>query len=290
MAESPVLAGLPANRRKEFLLTSPRITTRTCPPESLGKSLPQNLLPAKAEYPTQPSKDSLVVSHCTALVETSGLGDSEIQGAVLKPIICTVGATFRPLVQVGWADKPNGPAVFQMVFATLREDLIQLTRSAYRRANPHLRRYACLEDMVQEAALALRRFSQKKPLELFQTPDSARKILACIVRRVFSSHARRYSTAKRDVRRVDSRTLLTEDQYPSREKDTVLDQMAVAEMAERCMAHLSDREKRLVQLRLFNHSWEEIAEIMGGTADGNRMAYGRALDRMRRHSCMRLHS
>jgi RNA polymerase sigma-70 factor (ECF subfamily) len=56
--------------------------------------------------------------------------------------------------------------------------------------------------------------------------------------------------------------------------------LARKELLERARARLTDEERRLAELRADRKDWQAIADACGGTAEGVRKQYTRALDRV----------
>jgi DNA-directed RNA polymerase specialized sigma24 family protein len=92
------------------------------------------------------------------------------------------------------------------------------------------------------------------------------------------SQGRRQHRHKRDVRLTvagDDLLNKVQDDSPSPSE------MAVGkELWQRFQAGLSDEERQLVELRGQGLAWAEVADRLGGTAQGRRMQLARALDRV----------
>lgn len=105
------------------------------------------------------------------------------------------------------------------------------------------------------------------------------RLLIVIARNKVASAARRERSGKRDQRRqvADSQVLrAATDSEP-----TASQVVARQEMVDRVRDLLSVEEQRLASLRCEGHSWQEIADLLGGTAQARRVQFSRAIERIR---------
>src|SRR5260370_1339900 len=95
-----------------------------------------------------------------------------------------------------------------------------------------------------------------------------------------AGEARKQHAQRRDVGRVDHAEFLADAQAgPEREPG---EQLAQRELIERFRERLSEEEWRLVTERAEGRGWAEIAEEMGGTPEGLRKKFTRAVERVER--------
>ncbi len=111
-------------------------------------------------------------------------------------------------------------------------------------------------------------------------PEGLRQLLVAIAKNKLGGQVRRHRAQRRDARKgvaldgIDA-TRATPDPDPC-------EMLAGQELLERVRSRLDPEELRLSELRQQGHGWPEVAEIMGGTADGRRMQLERALRRATR--------
>jgi RNA polymerase sigma-70 factor (ECF subfamily) len=105
------------------------------------------------------------------------------------------------------------------------------------------------------------------------------RLLGGIARNKVAAHARRHSAGRRDFRRASglgsAETLAATDASPS-------SVVAGLELAREVRARLNDEERSIADLRADGRKWTEIAERLGGTADGRRVQLQRAAARVGR--------
>jgi RNA polymerase sigma factor (sigma-70 family) len=111
-------------------------------------------------------------------------------------------------------------------------------------------------------------------------PEGLRQLLVAIAMNKLGEQIRRHRAQRRDSRKgvsldqVDA-TLASPAPNPS-------ELLAGKELLEQVRARMAPEERQLSELRQQGHAWPEIAEVMGGTADGRRMQLERALRRATR--------
>jgi hypothetical protein len=94
-----------------------------------------------------------------------------------------------------------------------------------------------------------------------------------------AAQARRHAAARRDFRRAQA---LPEADGVAEGKASPSQVLAAEELLRAFRARLSDEEKRMADLRGAGQEWAEIAGQLGGTADGRRMQFQRAINRISR--------
>src|SRR5262245_25555174 len=95
-----------------------------------------------------------------------------------------------------------------------------------------------------------------------------------------ASQARKQHARRRDVGRVEHAEFLADEQVgPDREPG---EHMGQRELVERFRERLSEEEWRLVTERADGRGWDEIAADNGGTAEGLRKRFSRAVQRAQR--------
>jgi RNA polymerase sigma-70 factor (ECF subfamily) len=103
-------------------------------------------------------------------------------------------------------------------------------------------------------------------------------LLAGIARRKVAFQARKHCSQRRDHRRL-ARAELGELDVAGPEP-TPLRHVEGQNLLQEVRARLNDEERRVADLRGEDRSWPEIAEMLGGTAEGRRKQLARALDRV----------
>jgi RNA polymerase sigma-70 factor (ECF subfamily) len=146
-----------------------------------------------------------------------------------------------------------------------------------RLTDPSVFRLVDDEDVCQSVLASFFRRAALGQYDL-RDPAQLRQLLVSMARHKLAHAGRREHTQKRDAGRnksdpVEDLSLPGGEATPSRV-------VAGREMLEQIRKRLNDEERRVAELRAVGHSWGEIAEQMGGTADGRRMQLTRALDRV----------
>ena len=111
-----------------------------------------------------------------------------------------------------------------------------------------------------------------------ESPQHLVKLLVAITRNKVAHQARREHRQRRDMRRrasedVGEVAVAARDDSPSA-------CVAGAELLDTFRRRLTDEERTLADLRSNNHSWEAIAERLGGTPQARRKQLARAIDRV----------
>jgi RNA polymerase sigma-70 factor (ECF subfamily) len=167
--------------------------------------------------------------------------------------------------------------------ARAAEDLVRRYETAVRisvRArlnNPELRRQFDSIDVCQSvmASFFVRMAAGQYDLE---SPGQLIALLVKMARNKLGMQARYHQRDRRDVHRQEGLDGPAEhapaaDPTPSR-------QVEGKELLEALRAKLTDEERAVADLRAQGKGWPEIAEQLGGTADGLRKQLKRALDRV----------
>ena len=113
--------------------------------------------------------------------------------------------------------------------------------------------------------------------ELHEPTDLVR-LLVSMARNKLASGARKLLSDKRDGHRRDVESPILE-QIPDF-TDTPSQAVGILELVAKARQQLSQEELAISELRSQKKSWEEIAQVLGGTAQGRRMQLTRAFDRV----------
>jgi len=109
-------------------------------------------------------------------------------------------------------------------------------------------------------------------------PGQLVALLAKMTRNKVAMQARRHRQAKRDARRTtggDDALAATASAEPS-----PFAVVANRELLAAVLGRLSDEEREIARRRGDGQEWGQIAEELGGTADGRRKQFARAMDRV----------
>jgi RNA polymerase sigma-70 factor (ECF subfamily) len=112
------------------------------------------------------------------------------------------------------------------------------------------------------------------------TPEQLLKLLATMARNKLTSHARKQRAVRRHRPAApagdeDANQLADSAPSPSQV-------VAGEEMQREILKRLSADERRIADLRVGGHSWEEIAAELGGNSPALRMQLNRAIERIKR--------
>ena len=105
------------------------------------------------------------------------------------------------------------------------------------------------------------------------------KLLVNMARNKLISAARREYTQRRDVRRRPGRGDPPLEEIADRRQQPA-DELANRDLLSRIYDRLSSEELEISKLRSGGAAWEEVATAMGGTSQGRRMQFARAMDRV----------
>jgi RNA polymerase sigma-70 factor (ECF subfamily) len=110
--------------------------------------------------------------------------------------------------------------------------------------------------------------------------DEPKQLLALLVRMAqnkLAYHARYHRQQRRDVRRAQVEADAALDAFGGPSPSQVV---ANRELLDNVRARLSADERALADARAQGHTWDEIAQQLGGTAQARRKQLSRALDRV----------
>ena len=115
-----------------------------------------------------------------------------------------------------------------------------------------------------------------------ETPRDVLKLLIRMARNKVVSQCRKQYAARRDAGRTES---LRSESFVStsepRDKELPpAEFVAMRELVKTARGRLTPRERRLAELRIAGCSWQEIAQRMGGTANGQSRQLSRAAARI----------
>jgi RNA polymerase sigma-70 factor (ECF subfamily) len=144
--------------------------------------------------------------------------------------------------------------------------------------DPRLRRLLDAADVCQSVMLS---FFVRARLGQFDLsdPNELRRLLAGMARNKVAAQARRHSADRRDFRRAEG--LGGADAVPAG-GGSPSQVVAAEELLRELRARLSEEEGRIADLRRAGHSWAEVAAELGGSADGRRVQFQRAVARVSR--------
>lgn len=103
-------------------------------------------------------------------------------------------------------------------------------------------------------------------------------LLLTMTRNKVASSSRRVLAQKRDAKRSFLDTANYENRADAQATPSQI--VSINELLEKAQAALSEEERLAFNLRQAGKSWEEVAEILGGTAQARRMQLTRALERV----------
>lgn len=184
------------------------------------------------------------------------------------------------------ADDPEFAGFLKLVRggdAQAAEDLVRRYESIIRREvrfklhDPSLHRILDSVDICQSVMAsffvraAAGQYDLNHPLQLL-------RLLISMARNKVAMAARRQRAQRRDNRRVGG--LGVEELDPAGGAGTPSRVVAAREMLDLVRGKLGDEERRMADLRAQGREWTEIAAELGGSPDGRRMQFTRALDRV----------
>jgi len=110
-------------------------------------------------------------------------------------------------------------------------------------------------------------------------PGQVLKLLVSMARTKLAEQVRRHHRQRRDQRRRED---MEPEALAAVAAETATPSSAVAneELLNEIRRLLNDEERNIAELRGAGIDWAEIARELGGTPDGRRMQYARALDRV----------
>jgi DNA-directed RNA polymerase specialized sigma24 family protein len=114
-------------------------------------------------------------------------------------------------------------------------------------------------------------------------PHQVQKLLLTMARKQVLSEARRYLASRRDNRRLD-------ESYSEEKLNTLVDRnpspsmvAMVNELLREMYRLFTPQERFVADQRSLGRSWEDLATEVGGSAEGQRKKFERALERVARH-------
>jgi ECF sigma factor len=112
----------------------------------------------------------------------------------------------------------------------------------------------------------------------FKEPQDLVRLLITMARNKMATSARKLFSQKREGHRQEVGDAMLEQVADDR--DTPSKVVGMLELVAEAKKRLSPEERLLVEFRNQGRSWEDIANEIGGTAQGRRMQLARALERV----------
>jgi RNA polymerase sigma-70 factor (ECF subfamily) len=143
--------------------------------------------------------------------------------------------------------------------------------------DPRLRRLLDEDDICQSVMLSFFIRARLGEYEL-AGPHELRLLLAGMARNKVALQARKQGAARRDFRRaarLEADVAATAGDSPSQV-------VAGEELVRAFRARLYEDERRIAELRANGRGWAEVAAVLGGSPDGRRVQFQRALGRVAR--------
>jgi RNA polymerase sigma factor (sigma-70 family) len=146
-----------------------------------------------------------------------------------------------------------------------------------RLTDPRVRRIVDTADVCQSAMAS---FFARAALGQYDPRDPAdlSKLLAQIARNKATSVHRYHTRQRRDARRADAGGDSVFDRIPGTPSAARI--AANRELLEQVRSKLTAEEQDIAERRASGHSWQDIAEQMGGTPESRRKQYSRAVKQM----------
>lgn len=170
----------------------------------------------------------------------------------------------------------NGDAAATNVLVQRYESAIRVAIRT-RLSDPALRRQLDSMDICQSvlASFFLRAAAGQYDL---REPAQLVALLTKMAKNKLAMQARRHFQKKRDVRRVASLANGDADAIP--DSADPFRQVVGRDMLDRAYLMMDDEVRQIADRRLRGEAWTVIASELGGTADGRRKQYERAIDRI----------
>jgi RNA polymerase sigma-70 factor (ECF subfamily) len=110
------------------------------------------------------------------------------------------------------------------------------------------------------------------------SPEDLLKLLTAMAHHKLTNEQKRYEAERRDLRRdapqpAEEHEAIASGPSPSQ-------YIAARELLARVQQELSAEERRLLELRQEGRAWAEVAILVGGTPEGVRKQYTRAIERV----------
>lgn len=150
-------------------------------------------------------------------------------------------------------------------------------RVRLRLRHPRLRRVLDSMDVCQLvlASFFVRAAAGQYDLE---RPEQLLHLLRDMARNKLADQARFHQRHRRDVRREHAEEASVLD--PAAKHETPSELVANRELLAEVRQRLSDEERKLMERRCGGQDWTGIAAELGGTSEGRRKQFARALDRV----------
>jgi RNA polymerase sigma-70 factor (ECF subfamily) len=145
--------------------------------------------------------------------------------------------------------------------------------------DPRLRRAFDSMDVCQSVLASFFARAVAGQFEM-ESPEQLVRLLVGIARNKVAAQARRQRAGVRDHRRAEA--LDPERCVAVAAGSSPSEVVAGRELLEQVRRHMSEEERQVSDLRLLGRDWDEIATALGGTPDGRRMQFHRALRRTAR--------
>lgn len=145
--------------------------------------------------------------------------------------------------------------------------------------DPRLRRRVDESDICQSVMMSFFARVRVGQFEL-EGPEQLQRLLAQMGKNKLASQARRHGSDRRNYRQSSE---LPDQSFAGKEfhaGNTPSQVISWQEILERFLDRLNEDERQMANLRVEGESWSRIAEALGGTADGRRVQFHRAIDRI----------
>jgi hypothetical protein len=151
------------------------------------------------------------------------------------------------------------------------------TEIRHQLTDPSLHRLVSASDICQSvlASFFVRAASGQYDLE---HPAQLFKLLQSMAHKKLAAASRRHKAQRRDRRRVVGAAV--DELNPAGASPTPSREIAIKDLVSQVKQRLSDEERDLAERRAQGQEWLAIATELGGTPDGRRMQFNRAMDRV----------
>ena len=148
-----------------------------------------------------------------------------------------------------------------------------------RLTDPNLRRAIDSMDVCQSVFGVFFARAAAGLIEL-ETPEQFLRLMATMIHNKVIDYARRFQSRRRDIRR--QLDVHAGDMHLAGHDPTASQVVSGQELLEKFEAELSDEERQLADLRKAGRKWDDIARVMGSSADSLRKKLSRAIERVTR--------
>jgi RNA polymerase sigma factor (sigma-70 family) len=111
-----------------------------------------------------------------------------------------------------------------------------------------------------------------------RTPAELLSLLATMARHRLFYHSKKQKAARRDVRRVEGGAI--EDLSLAGDGQTPSQIISAKELLQQCQQRLTDEERSLLEMRRAGHSWDEVGQAVGKSAEAVRKQFERTIKRV----------